>query len=225
MEEKIKMKANLRVITVLACAVLVGSCFAQGQGGRQRGGGNSLRALLRRADVQAELKITDDEKAKIEALPQPQRGQGGGGGGAGAAGGPPDPAAMAAAMAARAAEEKKAIEAILTPEQMKRLGELVIQREGARAISRAEVQTDLGLSDDQKAKIKSLNDKFQEASRDLRAKVRSGDMEQQAMREATATNTKVLMDELTKVLTSEQADKLKAMGGTPFTFAAGNGGL
>src|ERR1700678_2031242 len=110
------MKANLRILTVLACAVLVGACFGQGGGqgrrGGQRGGGNSLGALLRRADVQTELKITDDEKTKIEALPRPGRPAGGGGGGAAGGGGGGGGAAGGfdpAAMAARAEEEKKAI--------------------------------------------------------------------------------------------------------------------
>ncbi len=218
------MKANLRVITVLACAVLVGSCVAQGRGGRQgRGGGPvTLASLLRRSDVQAELKITDEEKTKIDALPRPGRGGGGGGGGAPGGGGGGARTFDPAAAQARAEEEKKAIEAILTPEQFTRLGQLLIQREGPTAVQHADVQASLGLNDDQKSKIKDLFDKYRQANRDLRQKRR--EMDPQEYQDDVAKNAKALVDELAKVLTSEQADKLKAMGGAPFTFAPGNGG-
>jgi hypothetical protein len=217
------MKAS-RIITVLACVVLVGSCFAQGQGGRRGRGGNSLRSLLGRADVQTELKITDDEKTKIEALPRPAGfggrggGNGGGGNGGGGGGARPDPAAMQARME----EERKNIQAILTPEQFTRLNELLIQREGIGAIARPEVQTSLGLSDDQKAKIKELSDKFQQANRDTNQQRRDGSLDQQAAQERNQANRNIYTEELTKVLTADQAAKLKAMGGAPFTFENGS---
>ena len=228
------MKANLRIITVVAaCAVLVGSCFAQGQGGRQRGrnGFNSLTSIARRADVQTELKVTDDQKTKLEAL-APARGggrNGGGGGGngggagagaagAGAAGGAGRTAPDPAAMAARREAEKKALAEILNPDQMKRLQELLIQREGDRAIASEEVQTALGFSDDQKSKVKALQEKMMSAQRDMMEKVRNGDMDRQAMRDAMTANNKTMGEELHKILTSDQADKLKAMGGAPFKF-------
>lgn len=216
------MKANLRILAALACAaVLVGSAMAQGQGGRrQRGGGQvNLLSILMRSDVQTELKITDDEKTKLEELRTANRPTNAGGPGAGGAGGPgagtpPDPAAMAA----RRQQLEKSIEAILTADQLKRAKELLIQREGARALLRKEVQEALSLTEDQKTKIKTLNDNYRKASQEIREKVQSAEMDRQAARDANAANTKTLTDELTKVLTPDQATKLTALGGTPFKF-------
>lgn len=228
------MKLNLRLFTALACAAVMAASYAQGQGGGRGGrqgriGRNAtltISSIIQRADVQADLKVTDDEKTKIEAL-RPQRGQrgagggggnggaGGGGGNGGAGGGQrtaPDPAAMAA----RRAEEKKAIEAILTPDQMKRLGEILIQMQGDQAVADPDVQTAINFTDDQKAKLKDLTTKYREATRSLMEKVRSQELDQAAAREAMTTNQKALTDEIHKILTPEQVEKLKTMGGAPF---------
>jgi len=202
--------------------------FGQGQGGGRRQGrvGRTavltLSSIVQRADVQSDIKVTDDEKTKLEAL-RPQRRQGGGaggnggggnGGGAGAARNrtPPDPAAIAA----RRAEEKKQLEGILTADQMKRLGEILIQMQGDSAVADPDVQTAINFTDDQKAKLKDLNTKYQEATRSLMDKVTSQEIDQAAAREAFTTNQKTLTDEIHKLLTADQVEKLKTLGGAPF---------
>ena len=173
-----------------------------------------------RADVQADLQVTSDEKTKLEDLQAKQRearrAAGGGGFGGGQGGGQPDMEAMRARMQKQQEEDHAALAAILTPDQMTRLGEIRLQVLGPRALADAKVQKDLGLSDDQVAKIKDLGTKAQEANRDIRDKVQSGEMTREEAQTLNQKNQKILGEEYAKVLTSAQADKFKAMQGKPF---------
>jgi hypothetical protein len=70
------MKLLSRFLVISALATLVLSAYAQGGGQGRRGGGrnnNSVAGLLRRADVQADIQLTDDEKAKLTALQDQMR--------------------------------------------------------------------------------------------------------------------------------------------------------
>ena len=215
---------SMKVVAVSATILIAALSFGQGQGRGQgrmgRGFGNnsaSLTRLLQRSDVQADLALTDDEKVKIQAL-RPARGNRGGGGGAGGAGGGGAQRTIPTAeeMAARQAEERKTVADILTPDQLKRLDEIRIQISGDRAVLIPEVQTELALTEDQKTKIRDLNSKFREATQSLMEKMRSGEISREDFGPKVTANTKVLGDELHKVLTSAQVDKLKELGGKPF---------
>ena len=205
--------------TILVAAMSFGQGQGRGQGRMGRGFGNnnaSLTRLLQRSDVQADLALTDDEKINIQAL-RPARGNRGGGGAGGAGGGggqrtAPTPEEMAA----RQVEERKSVADILTPDQLKRLDEIRIQVSGDRAILLAEVQTAIGITADQKTKIQDLNDKYREATQSLMSKMRSGEITREEIGPKFNANTKVLGDELRKLLTPAQADKLKELGGKPF---------
>ncbi|WP_144240982.1 hypothetical protein [Fimbriimonas ginsengisoli] len=241
-----------RVLAVALCAAaLVGTCLAQGGGGQRgnrqgrgaRNGPPSLTQLALRSDVQADLAVTDDQKTKLAEL-RPQRGNranggAGAGGGAGAVGGggagvgggavggggqrgnraPVDPAVLAE----RRAAEKKALEAVLNADQMKRLEEIRIQVAGDQAILDPEVQKTLSFTDDQKAKVKEVQDKYRSAMTTMREKMQNGDLDRQGMQEAMKTNNKVLGEELHKILTPAQADQLKTLGGKPFKADAPTG--
>jgi Spy/CpxP family protein refolding chaperone len=89
------MKSMMKLMAVLAVAVVAVSSFAQGGGGGGRGFGQFGRGggmqdgsgafLLNREDVQGELKLTTDQKSKLDTIRQAQRDkmreafQGGGG--------------------------------------------------------------------------------------------------------------------------------------------------
>src|ERR1041384_5804494 len=166
-------KLGQRIFMIMAVLSCVAIAAAQGGGGGQgrrggqrggRGGFVSELSLTMRADVQKELAITDDEKTKLTDLSQksrPQRGAGGGGG----AGVQTDPAERQKQAAERRVQQHKDLAGILTDSQMKRLGELYIQRRGMQALGDSEVQEALKLSTDQVQKIKDLMQKDQEASR------------------------------------------------------------
>lgn len=216
-----------RVLLIGLVAALATVGLAQG-GGQGRGGmrmfgrGGGGLQLATRDDVAKELKLTGEQKTKIEDLQektreemrsqfQSMRGSGG----------PPDEATMATMrkkMEEMQAEEKKQLNAILSPEQAARLKELGLQRAGNMAIMDPEVQTDLGLTDAQKAKIKDLQDKQQAAMRTLFEKMQNQEIDRSEMRPLMEKNMKIMGDELMKILTEDQKKKLEAMKGKPFTF-------
>jgi hypothetical protein len=219
------MKIGTRLISLLVCLLAVSACFAQGGGRRgqrgQRGPGTSITQLVRRPDVQAELAITDDQKTKLSTLfPRGARGAGGGGGAGGGQRTPPTPEEMAA----REAEQDKQLATVLTPAQVTRLHEIQIQLLGIQAITRPEVQTKLELSPDQVAKIKELQKGYSDANASLRQKQQDQSITREDAQAARTKNMAALKDELTKVLTPAQADKLKTLGGKPFQASPPSGG-
>lgn len=122
--------------------------------GGMRGGPGGMRLdklaplarLIQRPEIADEIKLTDDQLDKIqEALdgmrPQPgQQGQ------------RPDPAAREKLNDAVEAKVKS----LLSADQFKRLNEIRLQEAGLTAAFVPEIQTTLGLTEDQKAKLKAL---------------------------------------------------------------------
>jgi Spy/CpxP family protein refolding chaperone len=187
-----------------------------GRGGMQMGRGNTPMSLVNRADVQADLNLTTDQKNKLTELRNKQQEEmrsamenlrGGGGG---------DPNEMMQQMREWQEKNDKAIAAVLTTEQNKRVKEIWVQLQGNRAILDEGVQKDLGFSAEQQQKVKSLQERQQEAMRSLMERMRNQEIDREQMREIQQKNNEIMNTELGKVLTSEQAEKLKAMGGKPF---------
>ena len=243
------MKISTKFITVVLISALSASLvLAQGGGGGRQGGGQrggrggnqfSELALLNRKDVQKDLGLTDDQVTKIEdyrSKNTPQRGAGGAGGGAGAGGGQrgnggggaggggalteEQRAAMAKAAADRREKTRKDLLEIISEAQLKRVDEIGIQLQGNNAVVNPDIQKALGLSDDQIAKIKDLQTKQREANTALFQKVRDQEITREDMTAAMTKNNDTMKEELGKIITSAQADKLKAMGGKPFTADA-----
>ncbi|RYG41635.1 hypothetical protein EON79_20425 [bacterium] len=210
------MKNMLKYTALAVLALTAVSSMAQQQGGGgggrpggQRGGGmqrmmrgammNSL-SLVQRDDVREELAITDEQKDKISDLQKAQRekmreafsGMGGGGT-------PPDPAAMRERFEKMTKESDAEVAKILTAEQAKRLREIKIQMVGTRSLAMDDVATDLGLSAEQKAKIKSLTGQADAANMTLFGKIRGGEMTMEQVGEAVETNGKTLDAALEKL--------------------------
>jgi Spy/CpxP family protein refolding chaperone len=222
------MKSMMKLMAVMAIAVIAVSSFAQGGGGgRGQGRGGQFGRgmgmqdangvfLLNRDDVMGELKLSADQKTKLEAVRTAQRDkmreafQNGGGGG--------DREAMMAAMQKMQAESAKETLAVLNADQTKRLKELAIQRMGNAAIMNADVQKELGVTDDQKAKIKDLQDKQQAANQALMEKMRNQELDREQFQAAMTKNREVMTAELAKIVTADQKAKLTAMSGKPFKF-------
>jgi Spy/CpxP family protein refolding chaperone len=198
------MTRSLTVFALaLAGAMLVAvSVQAQpndGQGQRERRMGGPGMAmpgmgigLLRLEQVEKDLKLTDDQKAKLRALGREMRDN-------------------------REAAEKKIAE-ILTPEQLDRFKQIRLQMEGIAALVEARVVKALALTDDQVSKLKAMQgqvrEKMREASQGLRdltpeeqqAKMKEMRVKMQEMR-------KEVMDKALEVLTPEQREKLEKMKG------------
>ena len=235
------MKISSKTISVIFVSVLaVSMAFAQGGGGGGRGQGRggqrgnqfSEMALVQRADVQKDLGLTDDQKTKITDYVEknrPQRGAGGAGGGAGAGGGQrgggagggqltdEQRAAMQKAAEERAAKQKADLAEIIGADKVARLGEIAIQLQGNTAITREPIQNALGLSSDQVDKIKSLQKDQTTANQALQQKMRDQEITREDLIAKMTANTETLKTELGKILTADQAAKLKAMGGKTFT--------
>lgn len=217
----------LKNFFVISLVVLVAVASAQNRQGRQGGRqNNSMIGLLQRSDVQKELNLSDDQKSKLEAT-RPARGQGGnrgngggGNGGGGNGGGGQRPAQDPEAMAKAAAEREKTMLEVLTPDQSKRLRELFVQRAGSRAVIRPDIQDALKLTATQKEKIGELQKNQREANQAVMEKVRNGEIERTAVADIQKKNDSILQEEINKILTVEQRDKLKSMGGAAFTFDA-----
>jgi hypothetical protein len=251
-------KFGTRILVLAACFACVALVGAQGAGGAQgqgqgqgrgqgqrggfgqnrRGGGGGEMGLVTRPDVQKELAITDDQKTKLTELRGKNRpagggqrggGANGGGNGGGANGGGTfDAAAFQKRMEEQRTQQHKDLAAILNETQMKRLGELVIQRGGNNSLMQADVQKALNFTAEQTAKVKDLQQKQQEASTALREKVRNQELTREESQAAQQKNQKTMGEELAKILTADQAAKFKEMQGKAFTFdpdtARGGGG-
>ncbi len=213
------MKLKTLLIPVLAIA-LASLSMAQGQGrggGMMGRGGASIAgrvSLLQRADVQEELKIDDDQKTKFGEMQANMRTkmqemfQGGGAGG--------DQAAMRKSMEKMMGDMTKEAEAILKPEQKKRLYEIAIQMAGPKAAQDADVQKALELDKDQVSKLKELADKMTKANTGIMTKMRAGEIDRSEIQPMMEKNNKILDTEIEKILTTAQKAKLTEMGGKKF---------
>lgn len=230
------LSSRLRIVAVLAGLMLVAPALSQAQGpgggggGRRMGlqGGNiGTAGLLRIEEVQKELGVTDEQKAELTKIMESMRNAGGPGG-------------FNREEFQKLSEEERAkkleevrkegeersqkadesVKALLKPEQWTRLSELRLQREGVRSWSREEVQTQLALTDEQKAKIKTLTEaqgqgfgaggprNFQDMSDEERAKLRE---EMTARRDAFDKG-------MAEVLTPEQKETWAKLQGAKFEF-------
>lgn len=249
------------VMTAMLAAMTV-ACLAQGfpgdgQGGPPPGGPPqgfggpgfgmrmgppSVAMLAMRRDVQADLNLTSEQVAKLQALrPRGPRmgGPGGPGGGPGGApddqggpppggdqggpppgggqGGPPPgmgPGGPGGPPNFRAMAEK--IKGILTTEQWSRLKGIDVQLNGNAAVLDPEIQKDLAVTDSQRKAIRDLAEKQGDANRSVFDKVRDGEIEPEQARTSIKHNQDALKAEIGKVLTSDQKAKLKEMEGKRF---------
>ena len=171
------MKALKR--SLLALAVFVGAAGLsvavqppQGGGGRGGFGGGGVTALVKSKTVAADVKITDEQSAKLKdwskdfaaksqemmkaAMEGVDR---------------QDRKAMMEKLPAVQAEISKAaykeLADVLKPDQVKRLKQIEVQVAGVRAFNQAEVKSALKITDDQVATIKEVTDGAMKEGRDL----------------------------------------------------------
>lgn len=226
---------GLTLLVVLGAGVT-----AYGQGRREGGpGGGGMRGmggmggqtristLLRSDQVLQELKLTDDQKARVRELGEKRR------------------AEMMSAFEgirklsdeerrakmnemqkegdAREATFFKQVADILKPEQVMRLKQIQLQQEGAAALRRPEIAEALALTAEQKQKLeqvateardagtKLFQEMFKEGQdRETRRK-RGEELRQQGQKLREESEQKSMA-----ILTSEQKQQLKEMLGSPF---------
>ena len=191
-------------------------------GGMMGGGSNSYLQLLRLEQVQKDIELVDDQKTKIkelaDAVSKEMRDQFSGMRDLSAEQRQAKMEEFRKKAADREAELTKKVEAILLPHQVKRLKEINIQVQGLRALQNAEVAKELGITEDQKAKMeairKEITDQFAKAREEMqnlsdeerRAKFREMGEKMRGNREETE---KKILD----ILTPAQKEKFETMKG------------
>ncbi len=208
---------KLKVILVMAGVVALSAVsFGQRFGGMMGGnGGGNPAMLLRRDDVKEDLKLTDDQKSKLQEIQDGMRQkfmdafQSAG----------DDQAARTKAMTTLMKGVTDEVNKVLTADQQKRLKEISVQIGGNAVVMQADIQKDLAITADQKAKLDDLSKRQQAAMREVFQKMQAGEIQREDMPDIMKKNTKVMNDEIDKILTKDQKDKLKGMGGKKFVQA------
>lgn len=215
---------NLRIISI-AMAIAIGALsYAQGQGRggmRQMGGGQSPAMLLNRNDVKADLKLTDEQKdglTKIQEATMAKMQEMGGGFGRGGGERPSEEemAAMREKMQVIQKESEAAVKKVLTTAQWDRLGEIRVQIMGNGIVTDKDMQKTLKMTEAQLAKVKTLQEGMQAANQAVMQRMRDGELEREGAMETMTKNREALNAEYGKVLTTEQKEMLKKMGGAAF---------
>jgi Spy/CpxP family protein refolding chaperone len=182
--------------------------------------------LLRMAEVQKELNITDAQKPKLDDLLEELQSDA-----QSAMSGfdfqairdmsPEERNTKMSEIRAKTDELNKQSEPkiakVLDENQMKRLKQLQIQQEGSAAFTRPEVVAKLNLTDDQKAKIKKLQDDAMAQMRSAFNPDASQEERQAARAKMQESRAKTLKD-IVALLNSDQAKTWSELTGKEFKF-------
>jgi hypothetical protein len=216
-------KLSIIVLVMVIFAFTAPSLIAQQRQQRQRRGGSGgpgrdLASLMTQKSVQDELKLSEEQVKKVTEYAQSRRNSG-----RGARNLSQEERQKRLAEAAQANE--KALADILTADQLKRAKQINLQVRGAQVFSDPEVMTALKLTDDQKEKIKTIQDDARQESSRLSRRGAGNQDELRTRREAFNKET---LDKLMSLLTPQQKAVWKDMTGDPFkgeiTTTGGRGG-
>ena len=154
--------------------------------------------IAQREEVVAELKLTEEQTAKLTELQAAARG------GFQALQAVPEAERPAAMKAMREGQEKSVSEVLDAP-QFTRLLQLTWRETGLASVERDDVATGLGLSDEQREKLRPILADRQSGQRALR----------EAPPEEAAQKRKEWDDQLRAVLTEDQAKQWEELLGAP----------
>lgn len=110
-------------------------------------------------------------------------------------------------------EASKSVAELLKPEQSKRLKQISLQQQGAFAFSNPEFQKEMKFTDDQKAKLKDIQEATNKRMVEIREEA-AGDF--QAMREKMTEMRKETLEKITALLSDDQKKDWKEKTGAPF---------
>jgi Spy/CpxP family protein refolding chaperone len=208
-------------VTVLTMAVLI-PAMAQPPAGRPGGpfggrlGGPMLMVgLLRSPQVQQELKLTDQQKQQLEQLGEQWREKM-----RGLRDLPPEERRQK--VQGMRAEVEKQLSQILNEQQMKRLKQIALQVEGYAALERPEIADQVGLTKEQRQKIRDI---LRQADEKRREAFQQGQGDRQAAFQRMREIRQWVDGEIEKLLTAEQKKKWQELVGAPFKFEGGFGGF
>jgi Spy/CpxP family protein refolding chaperone len=203
-------KALLAVVSL--ALVLAAAPYAEAQRGRGRGGfgrfGTISRVdLVASEQVQAALKLSDEQKAKATEISEQFRDdrrqlmQDSGG----------DFASVREELQKLASETTDKLMAVLDETQGKRLNEIYLQANGPAVLSDEKVQAALQVTADQKAKLDEVRQANAEAAQE--AFQNAQDLSQEERRERFTKMRTEANEKLLAVLTAEQREQFGKMQG------------
>ncbi|MFA0768472.1 MAG: hypothetical protein OXFUSZZB_001800 [Candidatus Fervidibacter sp.] len=208
-------------VTVLTMAVLI-PAMAQPPAGRpggpfggRLGGPMLMLGLLRNQQVQQELKLTDQQKQQLEQLGEQWREKM-----RGLRDLPPEERRQK--VQGMRAEVEKQLSQILNEQQMKRLKQIALQVEGYAALERPEIADQVGLTKEQRQKIRDI---LRQAGEKRREAFQQGQGDRQAAFQRMREIRQWVDGEIEKLLTAEQKKKWQELVGAPFKFEGGFGGF
>ena len=208
-------------VTVLTMAVLI-PAMAQPPAGRpggpfggRLGGPMLMLGLLRNQQVQQELKLTDQQKQQLEQLGEQWREKM-----RGLRDLPPEERRQK--VQGMRAEVEKQLSQILNEQQMKRLKQIALQVEGYAALERPEIADQVGLTKEQRQKIRDI---LRQAAEKRREAFQQGRSDRQAAFQRMREIRQWVDGEIEKLLTAEQKKKWQELVGAPFKFEGGFGGF
>jgi Spy/CpxP family protein refolding chaperone len=223
---------SLALVAVSSVVMAQGGGAGRGGGQRGFGGMNGGPTMLNREDVAAELKLTTDQKTKIQQAIEASRPQGGGAGAGGAggtgAGGGGGRGGFGGGRGGfgGSPEQQVALDGklkeILSADQYKRYRELNRQQAGGFALNQEVEAKELGLTDAQRQQLQTLNQQMREEMQGMfQGGGGGGDME--AMRAEMTKLRENYGKKMLAVLTAEQKAKWDASLGKPFKFTQPGG--
>jgi len=208
------MRVLGKVVLAVGVAALLGSpALAQRGGGGGFGGGG----LLMTPGVQKELKLTDEQKQKVETALKEFREK------------HADdysklrdlePKEQMEAFQKLTHESREAVTPILDKEQAKRFKEIDRQVRGVQAFADHDVQKHLKLTDKQKEEIKTIQE---DSVKQMREIFTNAQGDAQGAREKFTALRKDSLEKVTKILTDDQKKTWKEMTGKHFEFQRGAG--
>lgn len=208
---------NKLVLSVLSLMLALTVSDAQAQFGPSRGGrgGGGSAELLRDEVVQKELGLTQDQIEKIEAAQRGMRDN-------------PEIRELFSKMREVPSEERGAIfaqvrevmerqvTANISDDQKKRLGELVLQRQGMRALADDKTAESFGLSEDQRSQAKTIIEEYEGKRREVRFNRDLSDEDRDAQLEKLSAERD---EKVGAILTPQQKAAFTQKQGKVFDFS------
>ena len=184
--------------------------------------------LVRMPQVKAEIKLTDEQDAKIQEafqnLSQKRRGLYAGLGKIPAQERAKKIAELQKKYQAQQNETYVAIKKSLKPEQVERLEQLAIQRQGVRALSTNEVVKKLKLTKEQQEKVATAFTKQTAQLRQLSLEMRNQQIDRNEYQEKRLEVQKAIEKKImVEILTMAQQTRFDQMKGKAFDFGNRNG--
>jgi Spy/CpxP family protein refolding chaperone len=201
------MKRLGAVVFVLALAAASTAWAQRPQGGRGFGGFGGGLGLLSQQSVKDDLKLTEDQSKQVDELAAKQRET---------FSGFRDLSReeRREKFAEIAKEARTKLDSILNADQLKRFRQITLQQRGGEALGDPEVAESLGLSDEQKGRIRELAEKAREEMRGLFGGGDGGDRTE--IRQKIDAARAALNEKYQGVLNAEQQGKWKELLGQPF---------